>query len=72
MNLGLTAHASDQKQNHKTRFITDKNSFDTSVDASIRPDWNPAQLKVAVIVQVSGHGRILGAAQIPYQGIAFL
>jgi len=38
-----------------------------SVDVSIRPDWNPAQLKVAVLVQDSGHGRILGGAQIPYR-----
>jgi hypothetical protein len=46
---------------------TDKNSFDTNVDVSIRPNWNPAQLKVAVLVQDSGRGRILGAAQIPYR-----
>jgi len=46
---------------------TDKNTFDTSVDVSIHPGWNPAQLKVVVLVQDSGPGTILGAAQIPYR-----
>jgi hypothetical protein len=41
--------------------------FQGSVDVSPKPDWNPAKLKVAVLIQDAGTMKILGAASIPYQ-----
>jgi|SRR5271165_856854 len=40
--------------------------FESSVDVALHPDWNPAQLKVVVLVQQPGHGKILGAASLDY------
>jgi hypothetical protein len=42
----------------------DKGKFDASTEVPRNADWNPAQLKVAVLVQDTANGRILGAAQI--------
>ena len=41
--------------------------FETAVDVAAHPDWNPAKLKVVVLVQQPGSGRILGAASLDYQ-----
>lgn len=40
--------------------------FQTSVDVATHPDWNQSKLKVAVLVQDAGSGRILGAALLDY------
>jgi hypothetical protein len=41
--------------------------FDTNVDVAVRSDWNPAKLKVVVLVQQPGTGKILGAESLDYQ-----
>src|SRR5271166_3223640 len=41
--------------------------FETSVDASLHSDWNPAKLKAVVLVQETGNGKILGAASLDYK-----
>jgi hypothetical protein len=41
--------------------------FEAKVDVAARPDWNPAKLKVVVLVQQTSNGRILGAASLDYQ-----
>ena len=40
--------------------------FETSVDVPAHSDWNPAKLKVAVLVQQSSTGKILGADSLDY------
>lgn len=40
--------------------------FETSVVVTPHPDWNQSNLKVAVLVQDAGSGRILGAALLDY------
>ena len=39
--------------------------FETNVDVAAHPDWNPAKLKVVVLVQQPG-GKILGAASLDF------
>jgi hypothetical protein len=41
--------------------------FETSSDVAIHPDWNPAKLKVVVLVQQLSTGKILGAESLDYQ-----
>jgi hypothetical protein len=41
--------------------------FETTLDVAVHPDWNPAKLKVVVLVQQPGSGKILGAASLDYQ-----
>jgi hypothetical protein len=43
--------------------------FDTNVDVPVRSDWNPAKLKVVVLVQQPGTGKILGAESLDYQAM---
>jgi len=40
--------------------------FEASVDVGPHPDWNQSKLKVAVLVQDAGNGRILGAGLLDY------
>jgi hypothetical protein len=40
--------------------------FESNVDVAAHPDWNPAKLKVVVLVQQPS-GKILGAASLDYQ-----
>ena len=44
--------------------------FETNVDIAAHRDWNPAKLKVVVLVQQPGSGRILGAGSLDYQAVA--
>jgi len=41
--------------------------FETTVNVAAHTDWNPAKLKVVVLVQQTANGRILGAASLDYQ-----
>ncbi len=41
--------------------------FEADVDVAAHSDWNPAKLKVVVLVQQPGNGRILGATSLDYQ-----
>jgi len=41
-------------------------ALQTTVDVPVRPDWNQAKLKVAVLVQDPSSMKILGAAVTPY------
>jgi hypothetical protein len=41
--------------------------FQTDVDLAAHPDWNPVKLKVVVLVQQPGTGRIIGADSLDYQ-----
>jgi hypothetical protein len=40
--------------------------FETSVDVAAHSDWNPAKLKMVVLVQQPGTGKILGAESLDY------
>jgi hypothetical protein len=66
-NGGRTLHHAAVVRELRELGKADKATFDATADVSIRPDWNPAQLKVLVLVQDSATGRILGAARIPYR-----
>jgi hypothetical protein len=66
-NGGRTLHHAAVVRQLRELGSTGKTSFDTVVDVATRPEWNPSQLKVLVLVQDSAHGRILGAAQTSYQ-----
>jgi hypothetical protein len=41
--------------------------FEITADVAAHSDWNPAKLKVVVLVQQPGTGRILGAESVAYQ-----
>ncbi len=41
--------------------------YETNVNVQTHQDWNPAKLKVVVLVQQSDGGKILGAASLDYQ-----
>jgi hypothetical protein len=41
--------------------------FEANVDLAMHSDWNPAKLKVVVLVQQPGTGKILGAESLDYQ-----
>jgi hypothetical protein len=45
----------------------DKNKFETSANVLPHQDWNPAQLKILVLVQDKDGGAIVGASQIEWQ-----
>ncbi len=45
---------------------TGKDKFEKTIDVRRNAAWNPAQLKVAVLVQDPATGRILGAGEIAY------
>ena len=66
-NGGRTLHHAAVVRELRELGKADKATFDATADVSVRPDWNPAQLKVLVLVQDSATGRILGAARIPYR-----
>jgi hypothetical protein len=66
-NGGRTLHHAAVVRQLREVGSTGKNAFDSTVDVPIHPDWNPAKLKVVVLLQDSANNRILGAAQVSYQ-----
>jgi hypothetical protein len=66
-NSGRTLHHAAVVRQLRELGSAANGKFDTDVDGIAHPDWNPAKLKVVVLVQQAGNGRILGAASLDYQ-----
>src|SRR5208283_3646551 len=66
-NGGRTLHHAGVVRQLRELGTASNGQFDATVDAVLHPDWNPAKIKVAVLVQEPGNGRILGAASLEYQ-----
>ncbi len=65
-NGGRTLHHAAVVRQLRDLGHTDKGAFDASVNVAPKGDWNPAKLKVAVLVQDPATMKILGAASISY------
>jgi len=65
-NGGRTLHHAAVVRQLRELGRTDKGVFDANVDMILHPDWNPAKMKVAVLVQDPSTMKILGAATVPY------
>ena len=65
-NGGRTLHHAAVVRQLRDLGRTDKGVFDANVDVAPHPDWNPAKMKVAVLVQDPSTMKILGAATVPY------
>ena len=65
-NDGRTLHHAAVVRQLRDLGSVNKSVFETTVDVAQHSGWNPAQLKVAVLVQDSDTGKILGAAQAVY------
>jgi len=65
-NGGRTLHHAAVVRQLRDLGHTDKGAFDASVDVPPHADWNPAKLKIAVLVQDPATMKILGAATIAY------
>lgn len=65
-NGGRTLHHAAVVRQLRDLGPTNKGAFDANVDIAPRSDWNPAKMKVAVLVQDAATMKILGAAVIPY------
>ncbi|MGC2109028.1 MAG: DUF1223 domain-containing protein [Candidatus Korobacteraceae bacterium] len=65
-NGGRTLHHAAVVRQLQTLGKVDKGKFDATAQVPHNADWNPAQLKVAVLVQDSANGRILGASEIAW------
>jgi hypothetical protein len=59
-------HAAIVRQLRKLGTVAN-GQFASSVDVAAHRDWNPVNLKVVVLVQQQGSGRILGAASLDFQ-----
>ena len=66
-NGGRTLHHAAVVRQLRELGSANQSKFETSVNISPHPGWNPAELKVAVLVQDGGNGKILGASQIVWQ-----
>jgi hypothetical protein len=66
-NGGKTLHHAAVVRQLRELGSLDKSKFETSVNISPGKDWNPAELKVAVLVQDHENGKILGALEIGWQ-----
>jgi hypothetical protein len=66
-NGGRTLHHAAVVRQLKELGTATNGQFETSVDVAVRSDWNPAKLKVVVLVQQPGTGKILGAESLDYQ-----
>ncbi len=65
-NGGRTLHHAAVVRQLRELGHADKGMFEGKVDVSRQPDWNPANLKIAVLVQDAATMKVLGAASIPY------
>jgi hypothetical protein len=66
-NSGRTLHHAAVVRQLRELGAANNGQFETAVEVAPHPDWNPSKLKVAVLVQDQGSGRILGAALLDYQ-----
>jgi len=65
-NDGRTLHHAAVVRQLRDLGSTDKGAFETNVDIAPHADWNPAKLKVAVLVQDAATMKVLGAASVAY------
>ncbi len=66
-NGGRTLHHAAVVRQLRELGVASNGQFETTVDIAVRPDWNPANLKVVVLVQQPDSGKILGADSLDYQ-----
>jgi len=65
-NGGRTLHHAAVVRQLRQLGHPEKGVYETTVDVVPQPNWNKANVKVAVLVQETGNMEILGAASIPY------
>jgi hypothetical protein len=65
-NGGRTLHHAAVVRQLRDLGSTNKGAFDATVDMAAQPDWNPAKMKVAVLVQDPATMKIMGAATTAY------
>jgi hypothetical protein len=65
-NGGRTLHHAAVVRQLRELGRTEKGVFDANIDVAAHPDWNPAKMKVAVLVQDPSSMKILGAATLPF------
>jgi len=65
-NDGRTLHHAAVVRQLRDLGSTNQGAFETNVEVAPHADWNPAKLKVAVLVQDASTMKILGAASVPY------
>jgi len=65
-NGGRTLHHAAVVRQLRDLGATNKGAFEANVDVAPQSDWNPAKLKVAVLVQDPATMKILGAATVAY------
>ena len=65
-NGGHTLHHAAVVRQLRQLGPTDKGAFDANVDVAPHADWNPAKLKVVILVQDPASMKVLGAAAVPY------
>ncbi len=66
-NSGRTLHHAAVVRELRNLGSAKNGSFEKTVEVTRHPEWNPANLKVAVLVQDSDSGPIVGAAALRYQ-----
>ncbi len=66
-NDGQTLHHAAVVRELRELGSVDKSSFEITTHISRQPEWSPAELKIAVLLQDPGSGKILGAAQTTWQ-----
>lgn len=65
-NNGTVLHHADVVRQLRALGDPQNGHFEAEVDAAPHPDWNQANLKVAVLVQDDASKKILGAGVLPY------
>ena len=66
-NGGRTLHHAAVVRQLRELGAANNGQFETTVDVAVHSDWNPAKLKVLVLVQQPDTGKILGAESLDYQ-----